>query len=118
MRSILVLGGTGKTGSELSSAKIGAVAGYDVSHVDPPLNEYLAKCEKAGASAGTVAYYRRVYSNIANGFARVVTGDVERLTGRKPRSFAWFRTGVPVLLDIKPEPSGSTHSPRLINRLV
>jgi uncharacterized protein YbjT (DUF2867 family) len=70
--------------------QIGAVARYDVSHLDPPLNEYLAKSEKAGASAGIVAYYHRVYSNIANGFDSVVTGDVERLTGRKPRSFADF----------------------------
>jgi uncharacterized protein YbjT (DUF2867 family) len=69
---------------------IGSVAGYEVSHIDPPLSEYLAKSEKAGASAGTVAYYRRVYSNIADGFDRVVTGDVATLTGRKPGSFADF----------------------------
>jgi len=70
--------------------QIGSVAGYEVSHVDPPLNEYLAKSEKAGASAGTIAYYRRVYSNIADGFDSVVTGEVESLTGRKPRSFVDF----------------------------
>lgn len=70
--------------------QIASVAGYEVSHVDPPLNEYLAKSEKAGATPAEIAYYRRVYSNIASGFDSVVTGDLETLTGRKARGFVDF----------------------------
>jgi uncharacterized protein YbjT (DUF2867 family) len=70
--------------------QIGSVAGYEVSHIDPPLNEYLAKSAQAGTAPAVISYYRRVYSNIANGFDSVITGDVEKLTGRKPSSFADF----------------------------
>jgi uncharacterized protein YbjT (DUF2867 family) len=70
--------------------QIGSVTGFEVSHVDPPLNEYLTKSEKAGVAASVIAYYRRVYSNIANGFDGIVTGDVTELTGRPPRSFSNF----------------------------
>lgn len=70
--------------------RIAAVAGYPISHVDPPLDDYLSKSAGAGASQSTIGYYRRVYSNIANGFDSVVTGDVETLTGRKARRFADF----------------------------
>jgi uncharacterized protein YbjT (DUF2867 family) len=70
--------------------QIGSVAGYEVSHIDPPLSEYLAKSAQAGTAPAVISYYRRVYSNIANGFDSVVTGDVEKLTGRKPSSFADF----------------------------
>jgi uncharacterized protein YbjT (DUF2867 family) len=70
--------------------RIGAVAGYSVSHIDPPLDEYLAKSEAAGASQNAISYYRRIYSNIANGFDSVVTGDVEKTTGRQPRGFSEF----------------------------
>jgi len=69
---------------------IGAVAGYDVSHGDPPLNDYLMKSEAAGASPNAIAYYRRIYSNIANGFDSLVTGDVEKVTGQRARNFSAF----------------------------
>lgn len=70
--------------------RIATVAGYAVSHVDPQLDDFLAKSEVGGASRNAIAYYRRVYSNIANGFDSVVTGDVEKVTGHKARNFSDF----------------------------
>ena len=70
--------------------RIAAVAGYSVSHVDPPLDDFLAKSEAGGASRNAIAYYRRVYSNIANGFDSGVTSDVEAVTGQKARNFSDF----------------------------
>jgi uncharacterized protein YbjT (DUF2867 family) len=70
--------------------RIATVAGYAVSHVDSPLDDFLAKSEVGGASRNTIAYYWRVYSNIANGFDSVVTSDVEKVTGKKAKNFSDF----------------------------
>jgi uncharacterized protein YbjT (DUF2867 family) len=70
--------------------RIATVAGYAASHVDPPLDDFLAKSEVGGASKSAISYYRRIYSNIANGFDSVVTSDVETVTGQKARSFSDF----------------------------
>lgn len=70
--------------------QIGSVAGYEVLHVGPPLGDYLAKSKQAGATPAAIDYYHRIYSNISNGFDSIVTGDVAKLTGRKPHRFRDF----------------------------
>ena len=69
---------------------IGALAGYAVKHIDPPLDEYLAKSAAAGMAANSIAYYRRIYSNIANGHDAIISPDIHRVTGHPARGFAEF----------------------------
>jgi uncharacterized protein YbjT (DUF2867 family) len=71
-------------------SRIGAVAGYAVKHIDPPLDDYLAKSAAAGTAPNAIAYYRRIYSNIGNGHDAIISPDIPRVTGHPARSFADF----------------------------
>jgi uncharacterized protein YbjT (DUF2867 family) len=71
-------------------SRIGAVAGYAVKHIDPPLDEHLAKSAAAGMASNSIAYYRRIYSNIANGHDAIISPDIHRVTGHPARGFAEF----------------------------
>jgi uncharacterized protein YbjT (DUF2867 family) len=71
-------------------SRIGAVAGYAVKHVDPPLDEYLALSATSGTTPNAIAYYRRIYGNIGSGHDSIVSPDIARVTGRRARSFADF----------------------------
>jgi uncharacterized protein YbjT (DUF2867 family) len=71
-------------------SRIGAVAGYVVKHIDPPLDEYLAKSAAAGTTSNAIAYYRRIYGNISTGHDAIISPDIALVTGHKARSFADF----------------------------
>ena len=70
--------------------RIAAVSGYEILHVDPPLDQYLKNAEAGGVGRNAIDYYHRIYTNISNGSDSIVTGDVKEVTGRPPRNFADF----------------------------
>jgi len=69
---------------------IGQAAGYQVRHIDPPLNEYLAAVSNRGTPKSTVDYYRRVYTCIQEGRTSIISPDVEHATSHPPRTFFAF----------------------------
>jgi uncharacterized protein YbjT (DUF2867 family) len=70
--------------------KIGAAIGKPVRYVDVPLEETRAAVTRAGMPAWLVEDMLGFQSAIAAGGAGGVSGDVERILGRKPRSFDDF----------------------------
>lgn len=87
--SFTLTGPEALTWHEVSSL-ISSAAGYEVSHLDVPLEGYLRELADAGTSATSVDYWRRVLSEVTSGGTGVVTKDFEQLTGRTPRSFRDF----------------------------
>jgi uncharacterized protein YbjT (DUF2867 family) len=82
--------------------QIGRAAGHLIHHDDPPLGDHLTTLAARGMAQKTLDYYRRIYGCIQDGRAAVVSPDVERVTGHKPRGFsafveenrkAWRKTG-------------------------
>jgi uncharacterized protein YbjT (DUF2867 family) len=69
---------------------MGRAAGHSIRHMDPPLDDYLKAMSEKGTAPKTIDYYRRIYSCVQQGRAAVVSPDVERVTGHKPRSFSAF----------------------------
>jgi uncharacterized protein YbjT (DUF2867 family) len=69
---------------------IGRAAGHPIGHKDPPLDDYLKTLAEKGTAGKSIDYYRRIYGCIQQGRAAVVSPDVERVTGHKPRSFSAF----------------------------
>jgi uncharacterized protein YbjT (DUF2867 family) len=70
--------------------QIGRAAGHLIHHDDPPLDHYLKALADKGTARKTLDYYQRIYGCIQQGRAAVVSSDVERVTGHKPRAFAAF----------------------------
>lgn len=70
--------------------RIGKIAGHQVRHTDPPLEDYLSDQNASGIANSQIDYYRRIYTLIQNGQTAPVSAAVEKVTGRSPRSFSAF----------------------------
>lgn len=88
-RAFTITGPQALTWHEVSSL-VSAAAGYEVSYLDVPLEDYLNELADAGTSATGVAYWGRVLREVCSGGTALVTKDVEQLTGHVPRSFQDF----------------------------
>jgi NAD(P)H dehydrogenase (quinone) len=70
------------------AATMTRVLGRDFSYVDETLEEAYASRSSYGAPRWLVDAWISTYTGIASGELEPVTGDVERLTGRSPKSLA------------------------------
>ena len=73
-----------------ATGAIGQAAGHPVRHKDPPLDDYLKAHAEKGIARKTIDYYQRIYNCIQQGRGAVVSPDIERVTGHKPRGFSAF----------------------------
>jgi NAD(P)H dehydrogenase (quinone) len=69
---------------------VGQFAGRDVTFVDETIEEARASRAPSGAPAWEIEGWVTTYVSIARGELDRVSGDVERLTGRKPQSLEQF----------------------------
>jgi uncharacterized protein YbjT (DUF2867 family) len=69
---------------------VGQFAGREVSFVDETIEEARASRAPSGAPAWEIEGWVTTYVSIARGELDRVSGDVERLTGRKPQSLEQF----------------------------
>ncbi|MQY05744.1 NmrA family NAD(P)-binding protein [Actinomadura macrotermitis] len=65
---------------------LGAAAGRDVRYVPIDEEQHAAALRAAGADEGTVAGMRALFRMVRDGVFAPVTGTVEQVTGRPPRS--------------------------------
>jgi uncharacterized protein YbjT (DUF2867 family) len=70
--------------------QIGRAAGHLIHHDDPPFDHYLKALADKGTQHKALGYYQRIYSCIQHGRAAVLSPDIERVTGQRPRGFANF----------------------------
>ena len=71
--------------------RIAAVAGRPVAHVDPPRAEWQAQTVAAGVPEDYAAVLAELLDGTMRaGYGAATTGDVERVTGNPPRTFADF----------------------------
>ena len=94
--TVLTESGHGKrtyqlTGPELLSYSDAAtllseVLGKTIAYPDPSPEEYTSVLKNAGAPDFIAPYMISVYSLIANNEVNVLTGDLEKITGKKPHS--------------------------------
>jgi uncharacterized protein YbjT (DUF2867 family) len=70
--------------------QIGRAAGHLIHHDDPPLDHYLKALVQKGTPQKAIGYYQRIYGCISRGRAAVLSPDVERVTGHRPRDFMSF----------------------------
>jgi uncharacterized protein YbjT (DUF2867 family) len=88
-KSYTLTGGEALTNEQVAE-KISSIAGCKISYVDLPPAEFKKAILSAGTpewSAEALVDLQRLYRE---GKASLVTGDVERLTGRKPITFDQF----------------------------
>jgi uncharacterized protein YbjT (DUF2867 family) len=69
---------------------IGKAAGHPIQYIDLPLDDYLNALSEKGTAEPTVEYYRRIYGCIQKSRTSIISTDVEKVTGRPPRTFAAF----------------------------
>jgi uncharacterized protein YbjT (DUF2867 family) len=67
--------------------KISAAAARPVAHVDPPVEEWVARTAEAGIPLEYAQLLGSLFDTIRAGTWSSVTGDVERVTGHAARSF-------------------------------
>jgi uncharacterized protein YbjT (DUF2867 family) len=69
------------------AARISAAAGRAVSHVDPPVEQWVADTAGAGMPLDYAQLLGRLFDNVRAGATAAISDDVERVTGHAPRSF-------------------------------
>ncbi|ADB52437.1 NAD(P)H-binding protein [Conexibacter woesei] len=70
--------------------RLAAAVGHPVRHTDPPLEDAVASFEAAGLEGWFVAYLRGASERVRDGRYGRLSADVERVTGRPPRSLDAF----------------------------
>lgn len=75
--------------------QLSAAWGRPVRYIDLPGDEFVARLTAQGVPAGFAADVAALYADVARGSLAATTDDVERLTGRPPRSFAAFLKDTP-----------------------
>lgn len=88
-RTYTLTGPTALTFAEVATV-VGQAARHNVLHIDPRLDDYLNDHSAKGAPKATIEYYRRIYECMGNGRTSIISADVERVTGRRPRDFSAF----------------------------
>jgi uncharacterized protein YbjT (DUF2867 family) len=71
-------------------ARVSGVVGYPVRYIDTPLEEVIEAWATAGVEPWELDYSRDLLSRVIDGHLAVVTDDVERVTGKAPRSLDAF----------------------------
>ena len=88
-KSYTLTGGEALTNEQVAE-KISRVAGRKISYVDLPATELKKALQSTGASEWSADGLIDLQRLICHGRARLVTDDIERLTGHKPISFDQF----------------------------
>jgi uncharacterized protein YbjT (DUF2867 family) len=69
---------------------IGEELGEEVRYIPLDEDTFLAGARERGMAEGAVLYLSALYRMVREGHASVVTGEVERVSGRKPVTFREF----------------------------
>lgn len=72
------------------AALLSEATGRPVRHVDPPVEEWVAASVADGVPAGYAGMLAGLLGIVRDGGGAAISGDVERVLGRPPRSFAQY----------------------------
>jgi NAD(P)H dehydrogenase (quinone) len=91
---IYTLGGSSAATMSDIAAAISEASGREIDYRDVPLAEFVSARVKEGFPEAAAAFFATWFQGIAAGVFAEITGDLERLIGRKPQSAQEFLSAV------------------------